>query len=210
MLWIYVIAILAVALIFVITLFQKRVRKMEREVASLKEMLKVRDTQLRNFLPYDHLTGVLNAKKLLEETQSEIQRSIRYGVALSAIVLDIDKLSHINDLYGRDVGDRVLRRVAEVVSDLLRETDFFGRYEEDSFVAVLPETHLETSIEAANRLTEALEELYLEFREQGILVSVSMGVAQFSGQHETFEDLFRAAEKALFKGKVKGKGVIGY
>lgn len=209
--WMVTSGILAVALIAVFVIMVQRLNALKRELESTKELLNMRDAQLREAKHLDGLTRALTARSVREKADGEIHRAIRYGMALSVIVFDIDRLKQINDTQGRAMGDRVLQLFANTMLRGLRETDWFGRWEEDNFIAVLPETHLETAIEAANRLKDLLEEALLGFKDEGGMVfSVSMGIAQFSGQHETFKDLYQAAEKALIKGKVDGKGAIGY
>lgn len=210
-LWMMTTIILALLLVVSLVVMARNLSLLKRQVVSMQDMLDVRDKQLLEARVSDNLTHALTSRRLQEKAEGEIHRAIRYGMALSVIVFDIDRLKQINDEHSKQMGDRVLQLFSETMLKGLRETDWFGRVEEDNFVALLPETHLETAIEAANRLTDLLDEALRSFQEQGgVLFSVSMGIAQFSGQHETFKDVYRAAEKALIKGRVDGAGAIGY
>lgn len=203
--------VLALALIVLFIVLARRIAKLQTELKTAREMLAARDSQLRESKSADPLTRALTARKLREKADGEIHRAIRYGMALSVIVCDIDHLQQINQSHDRDMGDRVLRVFADTMLKGLRETDWFGRWEEDDFIALLPETHLETAIEAANRLKELLDEALRDFQERGgVFFSVSMGIAQFSGQHESFKDIYKTAQEALVQAKANGTGGIGY
>jgi len=151
----------------------------------------------------DNLTGALNRASLLEAYSDLSQKEKSYPISL--IVFDLDHFKRINDTYGHNIGDEVLKRVTAEVKKHIRKTDILGRWGGEEFVIVLPHTDLE----AAKRLAERLRKLIegLKILPDGAKVTSSFGITEIL-PCETFKKAFERADKALYRAKQKGRNRI--
>ena len=153
----------------------------------------------------DRLTHLMNRPTMLAQLFQEVDRASRYGRPLSVAFVDLDHFKNINDPYGHAVGDVVLRGVADVFRENLREVDAVGRYGGEEFVIVLPET----TIEEATAVAEKLRLLTLKLRFDAgdgtmVTVSVSIGVAGGQGPRLRVDELIRDADAAMYSAKSLG------
>ena len=152
----------------------------------------------------DALTGILNRHALYPILSQELDRSARYARPFSIILLDVDEFKVINDDFGHLEGDKVLRELSKLVSNLLRKTDSTGRWGGEEFLFVLPETETAEAQILAERIREKIEETH--FIEKYYITS-SFGVAAYrSGQ--TLETLLECADKALYQAKNNGRNQV--
>jgi diguanylate cyclase (GGDEF)-like protein len=154
----------------------------------------------------DRLTRVAKRHSLLGALFQEVERAARYGRPLTIAFVDIDHFKSVNDTYGHEIGDAVLRSVATVFRENTRDADFVGRYGGEEFVIVFPET----SIDEATAVAEKLRLLVLKQRVpsgpgEAIGVSVSIGLAGGHGQALRVDDLLRDADAAMYAAKSLGR-----
>ena len=154
------------------------------------------EEQIRQLALTDPLTGLANYRLLLNALDSEIKRSNRTGRPFAVLLLDLNGLKKINDLYGHLVGSRALCRVANILQIHCRAVDTAARFGGDEFVVVLPETEREAAQHVAKRISE-------ELRNDGEQpsVSVSVGAAVFPEDGKTIDELLAAADRALYRQK---------
>jgi diguanylate cyclase (GGDEF)-like protein len=146
----------------------------------------------------DRLTGVATHRRLLGALGYEIKRHRHSGGRLALLLLDVEGLSAINRSYGRSYGNHILRRIADLLLEIVRPIDMVARSGQDEFAVVLPETDEEEAQDLAERLRERL--LGVEFA--GGAVSLSVGVAQVKPDESlTPEQFLRRAEQALYESK---------
>ncbi len=157
-----------------------------------------------NIARTDSLTGVLNRVAFEEAFLREVERAKRYGNSLSLILFDIDNFKKINDEHGHLSGDRVLRRVASIVSSSLREADFFARWGGEEFIVLLPDTDLGKAISVAEKLRRRIESSRFG---DNLRVTASFGVAQLSSEDDRTSLLLKA-DKALYRAKMEGKNRV--
>jgi diguanylate cyclase (GGDEF)-like protein len=149
----------------------------------------------------DPLTRLLNHQALTEELEFELERARRYGHGLALVSFDIDDFKLVNDTLGHPEGDRVLRRVAQLLRDTLRSSDLAGRMGGDEFAAVLVQSDEEAAGVYLQRLLDRIDE---EARDGGPLpqgLSISPGVAHFPTDGRTLDELFRVADGRLYEAK---------
>jgi diguanylate cyclase (GGDEF)-like protein len=153
----------------------------------------------------DELTGLANHGRFQELLSSEIEQVRRYRYPVGGIMLDIDDFKLVNDSYGHQQGDLVLRRVARVLADTSREVDFPARYGGEELAVILPHTDLDGAYAIAERTRIAVDAPRIpRVGSQGTLhVTASLGVAASSDGHE--DSLIAEADAALYEAKRRGK-----
>jgi diguanylate cyclase (GGDEF)-like protein len=162
--------------------------------------------KLERLSVHDDLTGLFNYRYLHNRLSEEFKRAERYHDPLACIVVDIDRLQTINDLGGRDVGDRILSAVAEVLLRSVRDVDVVTRFGGDEFLVILPSTHFAGSVTVAERIwREVGEASFCIADEQQVKVTLSLGVSLFPSRDVRSKDaLLRAADAALNQAKRDG------
>ncbi|MBQ8635772.1 GGDEF domain-containing protein [bacterium] len=161
----------------------------------------------------DELTGLYNRKYLHHRLDAEISRAKRYGTNLSCLLLDIDYFKIVNDMYGYDWGDILLRKIAQMLSALVRKEDVLTRYGDEEFIIILPETTEQQAMIFAERFRKDVERM--EFipanEEERHPITISGGIASFpcmEAVEENSNTLIRYAEHALYNAKQSGKNKI--
>lgn len=156
---------------------------------------------LREKAERDELTGLVNRRRFFELFAGEMERSRRYGAPLSLVLLDADHFKRINDLHGHQVGDRVLRAIADHCSAVLRRSDVLGRVGGEEFACLLPGADREAGVAAAEKMRATVA----ADREDGLpACTVSAGVAELRAD-DTRETLYRRADQALYAAKARGR-----
>ncbi len=154
----------------------------------------------------DRLTRVANRPTLLAHLFAEIERVSRYNRPLAVAFIDLDHFKAVNDTYGHEAGDRVLRGVADVFREHTRGTDFVGRYGGEEFVVVLPETTAEDATMVAEKLrTLVMKQRFRAGEDEEITVSVSIGIAGGQGRSLRIDQLLRDADAAMYAAKSLGR-----
>ncbi len=167
--------------------------------------LKLRETLQQQSIR-DPLTGLFNRVYLEESLDREIYRARKRQQPLGAIVLDIDHFEKFNDTFGRDAGDEVLRELGLFLRQHVRGADIACRYGGDEFVAILPETSLEETVQRSLLLLEGVKHLDIQYRRQSLGgIAVSAGVAIFPDSGLTGSSVIRAAEAAVYRAKTQGR-----
>ncbi|ORJ61632.1 GGDEF domain-containing protein [Geothermobacter hydrogeniphilus] len=166
----------------------------------------------RRLASTDGLTGLYNHRQFKRLFSEELMRARRYRKPLGLVMLDVDDFKHFNDSYGHPVGDKVLVAVAEILTETLRDCDYIFRYGGEEFIALLPESDAAASLAAAERCRALIEQesaRYLDgFATTG--VTVSIGVATYPRDGETFDGLLKVVDDLLYAAKREGKNKIHY
>ena len=164
--------------------------------------------EVQHLATTDELTGIHNRRYLFEMGQREVERALRYEHPLSTIMLDIDHFKQINDTYGHAVGDEVLQGITDRISHNMREIDLLGRYGGEEFSILLPETELDEATILAERLRMLIREKPISTSEKDFDITISLGVAQLSGDCQTFEALMDRSDSALYFAKQNGRNRV--
>ncbi|WP_428609256.1 sensor domain-containing diguanylate cyclase [Sedimenticola sp.] len=159
---------------------------------------------LRDLATHDPLTGIYNRRQFFQLAHQELGRTNREQSAMSLLILDIDHFKQINDQFGHLAGDQLLINTATVLSAGLREFDIIARYGGEEFVILLPNTNLNQANEIAERLREQVEETALQFENDSLNVTISIGITTYRFHEETRELLARA-DHALYAAKHAGR-----
>lgn len=153
----------------------------------------------------DELTGLANRRRFQETLAREVERARRFDIPVGLVMLDVDDFKKINDTYGHQVGDRVLREVGRIVRKGSREIDTPARYGGEELAMVLPETSIEGAFEAAERVRREIEQLAVATSEGELRLTASFGVATQSGGAADSRELVEVADAALYEAKAAGK-----
>lgn len=157
----------------------------------------------------DDLTGIANRRHILERFREEFLRSKRTATPMGCIMIDIDHFKAINDTYGHEAGDVVLKNLAATVTSCLREYDLFGRLGGEEFLIVAPGADVENLRAMAERLRQHIgcQEIPLGEGRPQFTITVSMGVAMLDDD-ESIDALLRRADQALYAAKASGRNRV--
>jgi diguanylate cyclase (GGDEF)-like protein len=156
----------------------------------------------------DSLTGIHTRRHFFELAEQEFKRSLRYGIALSAILLDIDHFKQVNDNYGHILGDLVLTKVAACCLENIRDVDILGRYGGEEFSIILPETNLQAATDVAERLRQNISTLPILTSQDPIRVTISLGVTTMDSSTPDILSLLSQADNALYAAKSQGRNRV--
>lgn len=156
----------------------------------------------------DALTGVHNRRFLEEKLLDEIRRSKRYNIDLSVIMLDIDFFKRINDVYGHQHGDFVLKALADNIGSNTRKTDFLTRYGGEEFCLILTDTNLDAAMSSAEQIRKNIEALDISYKGIIVNLTVSLGVAALEAGSEDVDELLDNADTALYQAKNSGRNKV--
>jgi diguanylate cyclase len=179
---------------------RQTISALEQEVTEYREKTR----QARELSLRDPLTGCFNRLAYQERARAEEARWLRYGSPLSLIVFDLDRFKAINDTFGHRAGDEVLKTIAQIAGNQLRQVDFFARYGGEEFVALLPETPLAPALTVAEKVRCAVEVFRFHSRGKRVPLTLSCGVAQLTAG-DAIETAFERADKALYLAKTSGR-----
>ena len=180
-------------------------QRMEEEVRERTRELVAANAELDRQARSDPLTGLLNRRGFEERMQLALAASQRSGRPLAVAMLDADHFKRVNDRFGHDVGDVVLRFLARTLADRVRTTDATARLGGEEFVALLPDTGLEGAQVMAEGLREAIAA-----HEDPVYgrITVSIGVAVAAGEEADATDLLHRADEALYRAKHEGRNRV--
>ena len=210
------IATIIIFTLLVSVLFYMRNRALQKEVRlrnefneklkSLNKELEFKNESLKALSEIDTLTQIPNRRKIYATLRSEMERTQRNGIPFSIIMFDIDHFKNINDLYGHEVGDKVLFKIAQLVKNNVRSIDLVGRLGGEEFIIICPNSNLEQSYILCEKIQNILQvnELAEELIEN---CTVSFGISQYRGK-KSENELLKEADDQLYSAKDSGRNTI--
>jgi len=168
------------------------------------------ERKLRKEAQIDGMTRLYNQSAILDKLDIELIRAKRYGLELSCMMIDLDFFKVINDKFGHQKGDQILKKVADMIKDCFRKVDVIGRYGGDEFVVILPETSARNANFAAQRLQKIFAKTL--FRYKNVIkfyITLSIGIAGYSPKKaKDAKDLLALADNAMYDVKKAGRNAI--
>jgi len=153
----------------------------------------------------DHLSGLANRRRLERQLEREVSRTLRFGHPFSLLMFDIDDFKNLNDSFGHDAGDEAIRRLGKVLREETRGIDLAARIGGDEFAVLLVETNLVGASDLAERLRIAIADLSIP---QARPITTSVGVAECPSCAQTWADIMKAADTALYEAKRGGRNRV--
>ncbi len=181
--------------------------KLQQRLEEIHEL----QAQLREQVMRDPLTGMYNRRYLDDALPAEIARAIRGRAPLSLMMLDIDHFKRVNDTYGHQAGDVVLRMLADILRTEARRSDVACRYGGEEFVLLLPNMNLEATRARAEHWRQRFAEMEAQVESGKVRCTLSVGIAVYPEHGNTAEDLLRNGDRALYLAKALGRNqVVAY
>lgn len=187
---------------------EKRLRYVNDRLQAHLIEIGMLQSKLREQAIRDPLTDLFNRRYLEETLDRELSRAAREEYPICIIMIDLDHFKRINDTYGHEAGDVVLKVIADVLAEQSRRGDFACRYGGEEFVIVMPNIGLETAYERAEGLRQSLTLLRVPYEYYSLSVTISMGIACFPENGQTREVILRAADQAMYAAKDAGRDHI--
>ena len=179
--------------------------KLHSEIAERKKV----ELKLLEMATIDELTQVFNRRHFLELAGNEFRRADRTNRPFSLLMIDVDLFKLVNDTYGHDIGDLVLKSMAETCRKQIRDVDIFGRMGGEEFALLLPETDRAQAWHMAERLRRLITDTPVFAAGGSIRITISIGVASTEEKEtDTLEKLFKNADRALYRAKENGRNQV--
>ena len=179
---------------------QSRLRMLEEESGDLRKLMLEKNREAM----FDALTEIPNRLSYEKKAEEEIARSARFNTPLCMAVWDVDLFKKVNDTYGHSAGDKVLKAIAQLMSDRIRETDFIARYGGEEFVMFMPGLDEDEALKMVDVLREKVFSSKFKHNGEVVKISVSCGISSFVA-NDTHESMFERADKALYTAKHNGR-----
>jgi len=182
-------------------------RTKEAELRATENAMQFKDdmTKLRQLADTDYLTSLMNRRAFLVAADDAMEFAHRYKRNIATLMIDIDHFKKINDVHGHHVGDIVIKRVAEVISNNIKSTDRAARFGGEEFVVLLREADEQTAQLLANRIRNAIELAVIGEGEARISATVSIGAALISSGDRDVQDMIERADQGLYVAKNTGR-----
>lgn len=162
------------------------------------------EAELRYLADHDSLTGLLNRRSFRSELDQYVSFSARYGGQGAVMIIDIDGLKEVNDTLGHHTGDVLIRQIAEIMRERVRETDIVARLSGDEFAVLMPQTDTAGALQLGEDLRSAVSEGTAPAPDANN-VTVSVGITMFGGKREAgSETVLIAADQAMYRAKEQG------
>ncbi len=161
--------------------------------------------KLEQMATTDGMTGLLNKRAMLDMADQKVAAAARFSRKLSVLVTDIDFFKKVNDTYGHDVGDQVIRGLGEILKRQKRNTDVVARFGGEEFVVLCEETSEKGALLLAERIREELEKTVFQSSIGSFSVTCSVGISTFPEGGQNWESLFKSADEALYVSKRSGR-----
>ena len=183
-------------------------KTLARVLFTLEDVTEQRKAEryLRKIAQLDGLTGLLNPKAVEERLEQELSRAMRHKLDFSCLMIDVDHFKYVNDHFGHQKGDQMIRHVAQIIRENVRRSDIIGRWGGDEFLVILPETKPQNAVIAALRIQKYFQlGMTLYLRQDQIKNALSIGISGYPDKEiKRAKDMVAIADKIMYKAKVSG------
>ncbi|RXK01647.1 diguanylate cyclase [Arcobacter sp. CECT 8989] len=200
------IAIGSLIVILLVVYWNRKIIKTNRLLEEAQKDIEEKNKELKKLATTDKLTNLYNRRKIEELLEFEINRSERFNHNFGLAIVDIDKFKEVNDTYGHQVGDKVLKELANILNTNRRKTDFVGRYGGEEFVIICPESDVQGVI----KLMETFKEKICNYKFSKVENKTASFGVTMSQRGDTIESILKRADDALYQAKDNGRNKIEY
>ncbi|MCF6172474.1 MAG: diguanylate cyclase [Campylobacteraceae bacterium] len=179
----------------------------EKTLSKYNKILEEKNAKLEILASMDMLTGARSRRSFFDIGTQYISIAQRENKPLSFIMMDLDHFKKINDTYGHQTGDKVLKNFAKVVAKNIRKSDLFGRVGGEEFAIILSNTNIDKALKVAEKIRSQVSTNDLKFQEKTIHITVSLGIAMLAND-DILDTIFEKADKALYTSKQNGRNRI--
>ncbi|HTP94696.1 MAG TPA: GGDEF domain-containing protein [Burkholderiales bacterium] len=165
-------------------------------------------TRIKTLSETDELTGLYNLRAFTTITERAFLQAKRYSRPLSILMIDSDNLKTVNDSFGHEAGNRLLKLTVQCIQEALRATDVVARYGGDEFIALLPDTPAAGAMEVAERIRVAVAHSPLDVRGESAKTSVSIGIATYPDHGGELSSILNKADQAMYLSKKQGRNRV--
>ncbi len=187
---------------------EKRLRYVNDRLQTQLIEIGVLQSKLREQAIRDPLTNLFNRRYLEETLERELARAAREDYPLCVIMIDLDHFKRVNDTYGHEAGDEILKALAFTLSEQCRRGDFACRFGGEEFVVVMPNINMDTAYERAENIRQSLNSLRVPYGHYNLTITISMGIACYPSNGDARESVLRAADQAMYGAKEAGRDHI--
>jgi diguanylate cyclase (GGDEF)-like protein len=181
---------------------RERTKELEYKNRSLFKLSKKLDQMART----DFLTGLSNRRAMIRKIQEEKVRYKRAKKPFVLILIDIDDFKNVNDTYGHDVGDEVLKRFSFLFEASVREQDFVSRWGGEEFLILLPDTDIKGGEILSEKIRKRIADIKIQIGDKTYYsLTITLGISVCNNTNKTMEQLLKEVDLALYKGKKLGK-----
>jgi len=178
---------------------------LSRNISERKKL----EIELLHLSKHDALTNLLNRRATEKQLTQNIKRAQRYKHPLSVCMLDIDYFKHINDTYGHNIGDEVLKEISKLITTTIRDIDYCGRYGGEEFLIILPETSVSKTQKLAERIRNIIhKKVFLSDNKKQFTISVSIGISELNIKNKSLKEIIKAADMAMYSAKKSGRNRV--
>ena len=175
----------------------------------LWDELQEKNKLLEELVKKDGLTNLYNHRYFHDRMVEEFNRCQRYGLSVCCVLMDIDFFKKVNDTYGHQAGDEILKKLAEIILANIRDVDIAARYGGEEFALILPHTTMDNAVNFSERLRRSVERADFWFNGISLQITVSLGVASLpENKPLSHTDIIRFADEALYAAKTAGRNRV--
>ncbi len=182
---------------------QKIIKRSDNQAKRLFEL----NQKLKKMAYIDSMTGIYNRRYFFETATNMVEFAKRENIPLSLAIIDIDKFKKINDTYGHDIGDHVIKMLASLIIDMIEANDIFARFGGEEFILMLPERTLQQAYLFLEQIREITQECTVD---QKINFTISTGVVEMTLENETLQKAIKRADLNLYEAKEQGRNRVIY
>ena len=199
---------LAVLFSLVLCVFNRTMSAEIKARAEAQKQLSLANMFILKQVYTDELTGMGNRRSFYEKAEAEVSLAKLDGSPLALLFMDVDHFKRLNDKYGHDVGDQALKKLGEVILQIVRANDVQGRIGGEEFIVLTTKTDLEGATDLAERMRLAVEKIELVSGSSTIKFTISIGVSGFDASSDDIHSMLKRADKALYQAKDQGRNLV--
>jgi len=175
------------------------------KISNYEESLRKQNSSLSLLASTDYLTGIMNRRMFNEISEHYFQTAQKNALHLTLLLLDLDHFKKVNDTYGHQAGDQILKHFVKILEGILNKSDIFARIGGEEFAILLSQTNSDEAYILAERIRKVIENDFITYNGQDIFVTTSIGISKNRKSDTEFENIFSRADMALYQAKNEGR-----